>query len=86
MHGLINRSIQHFLSDTYGTAIWSEVAAIADAPAQGRKAVAVGAPEELIAEHAGTEAVEVYGSPARLTEVEQTARDRVKKIMESEGL
>ena len=40
MHGLINRSIQHFLSDTYGTAIWSEVAAIADAPAQGFEAMA----------------------------------------------
>ena len=34
------------------------------------KAVAVGAPRELIAEHAGAEALEVYGSPTRLTEVE----------------
>ena len=34
------------------------------------KAVAVGPPRELIAEHAGPEAIEVYGSPARLTEVE----------------
>ena len=34
------------------------------------KAVAVGAPRELIAEHAGPEAIEVYGPPARLTEVE----------------
>jgi lipooligosaccharide transport system ATP-binding protein len=40
------------------------------------KAVAVGAPRELIAEHAGTEAIEVYGSPARLTEVEGIARGR----------
>jgi lipooligosaccharide transport system ATP-binding protein len=40
------------------------------------KAVAVGAPRELIREHAGTEAVEVYGSPARLTEVEAIARSR----------
>ena len=30
------------------------------------KAVAVGAPRELIAEHAGPEAIEVYGSPTRL--------------------
>src|SRR5205085_430747 len=29
------------------------------------RAVATGAPRELIAEHAGTEAVEVYGPPAR---------------------
>jgi lipooligosaccharide transport system ATP-binding protein len=40
------------------------------------KAVAVGAPGELIAEHAGPEAIEVYGPPARLTEVEGVARAR----------
>ena len=40
------------------------------------KAVAVGAPRALIAEHAGPEAIEVYGSPARLTEVEGVARGR----------
>jgi lipooligosaccharide transport system ATP-binding protein len=40
------------------------------------KAVAVGAPQALIREHAGTEAIEVYGSPARLTEVEATAHAR----------
>jgi lipooligosaccharide transport system ATP-binding protein len=40
------------------------------------KAVAVGPPRELIAEHAGPEAIEVYGSPVRLTEVEDIARLR----------
>ena len=40
------------------------------------KAVAVGPPSELIAEHAGPEAIEVYGPPARLTEVEGIARSR----------
>jgi lipooligosaccharide transport system ATP-binding protein len=40
------------------------------------KAVAVGAPRALIREHAGPEAVEVYGSPARLSEVELEARER----------
>jgi lipooligosaccharide transport system ATP-binding protein len=40
------------------------------------KAVAVGPPRALIAEHAGPEAVEVYGSPMRLVEVEGLARDR----------
>jgi lipooligosaccharide transport system ATP-binding protein len=40
------------------------------------KAVAVGPPRMLIAEHAGPEAVEVYGSPTRLTEVETIARER----------
>jgi lipooligosaccharide transport system ATP-binding protein len=40
------------------------------------KAVAVGPPRTLIAEHAGPEAVEVYGPPARLTEVEGIARAR----------
>jgi lipooligosaccharide transport system ATP-binding protein len=40
------------------------------------KAVAVGAPRELIAEHAGPEAIEVYGSPKRLTEVEGMASER----------
>src|SRR5437867_6911176 len=33
-------------------------------------AVAAGAPTELVARHAGREAVEVYGPPARLAEVE----------------
>jgi lipooligosaccharide transport system ATP-binding protein len=36
-------------------------------------AVAVGPPAQLVAEHAGREAVEVYGPPARLTEVETEA-------------
>jgi len=40
------------------------------------KAVAVGPPGALIAEHAGPEAIEVYGSPKRLTEVESLAQSR----------
>jgi len=40
------------------------------------KVVAKGPPRELIREHAGMEALEVYGSPARLSEVEMMARDR----------
>ena len=40
------------------------------------KAVAVGAPSELIREHAGPEALEVYGPPARLAEVEADAASR----------
>jgi lipooligosaccharide transport system ATP-binding protein len=40
------------------------------------KAVAVGSPRDLIREHAGPEAVEVYGSPARLAEVEADAQGR----------
>jgi lipooligosaccharide transport system ATP-binding protein len=42
------------------------------------KAVASGPPAELVLEHAGHEALEVYGAPARLAEVEAEA--------ESEGL
>src|SRR5438067_8478161 len=37
------------------------------------KAVASGAPQELIAQYAGRQAVEVYGPPARLAEVEADA-------------
>jgi lipooligosaccharide transport system ATP-binding protein len=37
------------------------------------KAVASGPPADLVAEYAGAEAVEVYGSPARLAEVEAEA-------------
>src|SRR4051794_29820072 len=40
------------------------------------KAVAVGPPRTLIRDHAGPEAVEVYGPPARLSEVEADARAR----------
>src|SRR3954452_6437835 len=40
------------------------------------KAVAVGAPRALIAEHAGREAIEVYGPPKRLSEVEIIAATR----------
>jgi len=40
------------------------------------RAVAVGAPRELIAEHAGEQAIEVYGPQSRLVEVERLARDR----------
>jgi lipooligosaccharide transport system ATP-binding protein len=39
-------------------------------------AVAVGSPRALIAEHAGPEALEVYGSPTRLNEVERLAHER----------
>jgi lipooligosaccharide transport system ATP-binding protein len=37
-------------------------------------AVAAGAPADLVAQHAGREAVEVYGPPSRLAEVETEAR------------
>jgi lipooligosaccharide transport system ATP-binding protein len=37
------------------------------------RAVAIGRPADLIAEHAGGEVVEVYGPPARLAEVEAEA-------------
>lgn len=37
------------------------------------RAVAAGPPAELVAEHAGREALEVYGPPARLREVEAEA-------------
>jgi lipooligosaccharide transport system ATP-binding protein len=40
------------------------------------RAVAVGPPRALIAEHAGTQALEVYGPPARLSEVEAMAVSR----------
>src|SRR4051794_2968843 len=40
------------------------------------QAVAVGPPDDLIDQHAGRQAVEVYGSPSRLTEVEDAARSR----------
>ncbi len=40
------------------------------------KAVAVGPPRELIAEHAGPQAIEVYGPPTRLSEVEGIAIER----------
>jgi lipooligosaccharide transport system ATP-binding protein len=40
------------------------------------KAVAVGPPRDLIARHAGREAIEVYGPPTRLIEVERLAAAR----------
>jgi lipooligosaccharide transport system ATP-binding protein len=40
------------------------------------QAVAVGRPSDLVAEHAGREALEVYGAPSRLREVEEEARER----------
>ena len=46
--------------------------------AEGR-AVASGPPAALVREHAGTEVVEVYGPPDRLTEVEREAQDRGQK-------
>jgi lipooligosaccharide transport system ATP-binding protein len=38
------------------------------------KAVAMGPPQQLIAEHAGREAIEVYGPPTKLAQVEAEAR------------
>jgi lipooligosaccharide transport system ATP-binding protein len=37
------------------------------------RAIVTGRPQDLVAEHAGSEVVEVYGPPARLAEVEATA-------------
>jgi lipooligosaccharide transport system ATP-binding protein len=39
------------------------------------KAVAAGSPAALVAEHAGREAVEVYGPPPKLAEIEASARE-----------
>ena len=49
----------------------ADVVGVRPAP-QGR-AVAAGPPAALVAEHAGREAVEVYGPPQRLAEVEAEA-------------
>jgi lipooligosaccharide transport system ATP-binding protein len=40
------------------------------------RAVATGPPAQLVAQHAGRQALEVYGPPARLTEVEADANAR----------
>jgi lipooligosaccharide transport system ATP-binding protein len=40
------------------------------------KAVATGPPRELVREHTGGEALEIYGPPAKLTEVEDVARGK----------
>lgn len=39
MHGLVNRSLQTFLRDTYGTALWVSVAEAAAAPVSGFEAM-----------------------------------------------
>ncbi|MCX8508343.1 MAG: heme NO-binding domain-containing protein [Rhodobacteraceae bacterium] len=39
MHGLINRSLQFFLRDTYGAALWSSVAEQAGVPPEGFEAM-----------------------------------------------
>src|SRR5436190_12388421 len=39
------------------------------------RAIATGPPAQLVGEHAGTEALEVYGPPVRLAEVERVAQD-----------
>jgi lipooligosaccharide transport system ATP-binding protein len=38
------------------------------------KAIAMGRPRELVAQHAGREAIEVYGPPSKLAEAEAAAR------------
>ena len=38
------------------------------------RAVAAGPPADLVVEHAGREAIEVYGAPAKLAEAEEAAR------------
>lgn len=39
MHGLVNRSFQNFLKDTYGALVWEAVVALADLPPQGFEAL-----------------------------------------------
>ncbi|MCA8879220.1 MAG: heme NO-binding domain-containing protein [Rhodobacteraceae bacterium] len=41
MHGLVNRAIQCFIRDTYGTPIWEEIARASDAPVAGFEAMFV---------------------------------------------
>lgn len=50
MHGLINRSIQCFLADTYGPRAWATIAAAADLGADGFEAL-------MLYDNAQTEAV-----------------------------
>ncbi len=57
MHGLINRSLQAFLRDTYGAALWAEVAEAAGVGAHGFEAM-------LIYDDALTDAV--LGEAARV--------------------
>lgn len=40
------------------------------------KAIAKGAPNDLVKKYAGKEALEVYGSPSRLTEIENVAKKK----------
>ena len=39
MHGLVNRSLQSFLRDTYGAALWAQVAEVSGAPPEGFEAM-----------------------------------------------
>ncbi|MGL4280727.1 MAG: heme NO-binding domain-containing protein [Albidovulum sp.] len=39
MHGLVNRSFQNFLRDTYGSTVWDSVASVAELPPQGFEAL-----------------------------------------------
>lgn len=39
MHGLVNRSFQNFLRDTYGSALWELVVHLAELPPQGFEAL-----------------------------------------------
>jgi hypothetical protein len=41
MHGLINRAVQCFVRDTYGSEVWSHLAELADVPEEGFEAMFV---------------------------------------------
>lgn len=75
---LIDRLRSEGTSILMSTHYIEEAARLADTVAvvsHGRH-VAVGPPSDLVVEHAGREALEVYGPPARLREVEDDARGR----------
>ncbi|MGZ4280075.1 MAG: ABC transporter ATP-binding protein [Solirubrobacteraceae bacterium] len=73
---LIDRLRSEGTSILMSTHYIEEAARLADTVtimAAGR-AVATGPPSELVREHAGREAVEIYGPPTRLAEAEDSAR------------
>lgn len=61
MHGLVNRSIQSFLRETYGPALWARVAETAGAPAEGFEAML--SYQDALTDRLVEAAVEALGKP-----------------------
>ncbi|MEO1678539.1 MAG: heme NO-binding domain-containing protein [Pseudomonadota bacterium] len=90
MHGLVNRSIQNFVADTCGAAVWAQIAQAADLPPEGFEPMLTY--DDMVTDQLLNVAAEALGKPeATLLEdlgtylVSHDTNRRVRRLLRFSG-